>query len=189
MKREFLQNLKVGDQSLSKEVIDAIMAENGRDIAAAKAPFADYEVIKGQLGKAQEAIRHIQTSDQDMQSALEAAKTWEKKYNEAQEQHRTDLSRMAFDHALETAIARAKGRSAKAITALMDVDALRESENPNAAIEQALEALKKDSDYLFETAEIPPLYARGTGAYMGAADPAPATLADALRERFDKERM
>lgn len=37
MKREFLQNFKVGDQPLPKEVIDAIMAENGRDIEAAKA--------------------------------------------------------------------------------------------------------------------------------------------------------
>ena len=37
MKREFLQDLKVGDQSLPKEVIDAIMAENGRDIEAAVA--------------------------------------------------------------------------------------------------------------------------------------------------------
>ena len=47
MKREFLQNLKVGDQSLPKEVIDAIMEENGRDV--------------------------------------EAAKTWQEKYNQAQE--------------------------------------------------------------------------------------------------------
>ena len=30
MKTEFLQNLKVGDQPLSKEVIDAIMAETDR---------------------------------------------------------------------------------------------------------------------------------------------------------------
>ena len=37
MKREFLQNLKVGDAALTKEVIDAIMAENGRDIEAARA--------------------------------------------------------------------------------------------------------------------------------------------------------
>lgn len=36
MHREFLKNLKVGDQPLPKEVIDAIMAENGRDIEAAK---------------------------------------------------------------------------------------------------------------------------------------------------------
>lgn len=38
MKREFLQNFKVGDQALPKEVIDAIMAENGRDIEEAKKP-------------------------------------------------------------------------------------------------------------------------------------------------------
>lgn len=53
MKREFLQNLKVGEQTLTKEVIDAIMAENGRDITAAKAdavkPYADYEDLKGRL--------------------------------------------------------------------------------------------------------------------------------------------
>ena len=41
MKREFLQNFKVGDQPLSKEIIDAIMAENGRDIEAAKSPSLD----------------------------------------------------------------------------------------------------------------------------------------------------
>ena len=50
MKREFLQNLKVGEEALSKEVIDAIMAENGRDITAAKEaavkPYSDYDEIK-----------------------------------------------------------------------------------------------------------------------------------------------
>ncbi len=37
MKREFLSNFQVNGQQLPKEVIDAIMAENGRDIEAAKA--------------------------------------------------------------------------------------------------------------------------------------------------------
>ena len=49
MKREFLENLKIGDQALSKDLIDTIMAENGRDIESAKKPFADYEAIKEQL--------------------------------------------------------------------------------------------------------------------------------------------
>lgn len=39
MKREFLQNFKVGDQPLPKDVIDAIMEENGWDIEAAKKPL------------------------------------------------------------------------------------------------------------------------------------------------------
>lgn len=50
MKREFLQNLKVGEEALPKEVIDAIMEENGRDITKAKAdavkPYSDYDTIK-----------------------------------------------------------------------------------------------------------------------------------------------
>ena len=34
MKRDFLQNFKVNDQPLPKEIIDEIMAENGRDTTA-----------------------------------------------------------------------------------------------------------------------------------------------------------
>ncbi len=36
MKREFLQNFKVGENSLPKEIIDAIMEQNGMDIQQAK---------------------------------------------------------------------------------------------------------------------------------------------------------
>lgn len=56
MKTEFLQNFKVGDQALQKEIIDAILAENGRDIEAAKKPFADYESVKEQLKTAKISI-------------------------------------------------------------------------------------------------------------------------------------
>jgi len=150
MKREFLQNLKVGDQSLPKEVIDAIMEENGRDV--------------------------------------QGAKNWQEKYNQAVAQHQKEIADLSFGGALNQAILQAKGRNAKAITALLDVDALRNSENQQAAIEQALETLKQESGYLFEAAQTPPSYARGTGSQMGAAERAPATLAGALRERFEKER-
>lgn len=43
MKREFLQSLSVNDQPLSKEVIDAIMAENGKDIQAARQSSKEWE--------------------------------------------------------------------------------------------------------------------------------------------------
>ena len=52
MKREFLQNFKIDDQALPKEVIDAIMEENSRDIESVKKTFADYDTIKEQLGEA-----------------------------------------------------------------------------------------------------------------------------------------
>ena len=175
MKREFLQSFSVGDMPLPKEVIDAIMAENGRDIQKVKANFADYEDIKEKLSKLQ----------QD-QSFEEAAKGWEEKYNRAVEDHKMQLAQMTFQKALDEGIAKAKGRSAKAITALLDVEALKESENQQQAIEAALSALKQESRYLFD-GDVPPPYARGTGAYSGAQEKHPTTLAGALREKFERK--
>lgn len=43
------------------------------------------------------------------------------------------------------------------------MDALKASKDQTADIRAALEALKKDSGYLFETDETPPPYAAGTG--------------------------
>lgn len=63
MKREFLQNLKVGDSPLPKEVIDAIMDENGRDVEAAKKPFADYDALKDQLKTARDGLKAFEGVD------------------------------------------------------------------------------------------------------------------------------
>ena len=175
MKREFLLEFRVGDNPLPKEVIDAIMAENGRDIQKVKANFADYEELKNQLSALQ----------QD-RSFEETAKAWEEKYNQAVEDHKQQIVSMAFDRALGEGIVKARGRNAKAITALLDVDALKASENQEDAIEAALETLKKDNRYLFE-GDVPPPYARGTGAYNGAQDKHPTTLAGALREKFERK--
>ena len=61
------------------------------------------------------------------------------------------------------AITAAKGRNAKAISALLDVEKLKKSTNQDADIKDALEALKKDNAYLFEDDSTPPPYAGGTG--------------------------
>ena len=175
MKREFLQEFRVGDQPLSKEVIDAIMAENGRDIQKVKANFADYEDMKTELDR----LRQDQTFE-------EAAKAWEEKYNRAVEDHKVQITRMTFEKALGEGIAKARGRNAKAISALLDLDTLMNSENQQQAIEEALQTLKKDSRYLFD-GEVPPPYARGTGAYHGTQDKNPTTLVGALREKFERK--
>ena len=175
MKREFLQEFKVGETPLPKEVIDAIMAENGRDIQKVKGNFADYEDMKAEIVRLQ----------QD-QSFADTAKAWEEKYNRAVEDHKAQIAQMVFEKALGEGIQKARGRNAKAIAALLDVDALKASENQPQAIEEALEALKKDSRYLFE-GDVPPPYARGTGAYNGAKEKSPTTLAGALREKFERK--
>lgn len=161
MKREFLQNFKVGDQALPKEIVDAIMEENGRDIEAAKKPFADYDHIKEQLKTAQDGLKAFEGVDvAKLQGEIA---TLQGKLDGKDKEWQVKLDGMAFDGKVKDAITAAKGRSAKAIAALLDLDKLRESKDQETDIKAAVEALKKDSAYLFETEPVPPPYAGGTG--------------------------
>lgn len=180
MKREFLENLKVGDAPLSKETIDAIMQENGRDIEAAKKPYADYDSIKQQLTTATEGLKAFEgVNVQDLQGQIA---TLQGKLDTQAKEHEAKLADMAFDGILKDAITAAKGRNAKAIQALLDVDTLKASKDQTADIKAALEALKKDSGYLFESDEgTPPPYAPGTGTNGGGGN---LTSGDALRAAF-----
>lgn len=160
MKTEFLQNFKVGDQPLPKEIIDAILAENGRDIEAAKKPFADYENLKTQLKTAKDGLAAFKDVNvEDLQGKIA---TLTGQLADKDKQWQEKLDGMAFDGRVKDAITAAKGRNAKAIAALLDVDTLRASKNQEADIKAALEAVKEDNGYLFDT-ETPPPYAPGTG--------------------------
>lgn len=182
MKTEFLQNFKVGDQALPKEVIDAILAENGRDIENAKKPFSDYEAIKDQLKAAKDGLKAFEGVDvSKLQGEIS---TLQGQLADKDKEWKEKLDGMAFDGRIKDAIAAAKGRNAKAISALLDVDALRASKNQEADIKAALEAVKKDNSYLFET-ETPPPFAGGTGSAPAGGKQAPASLAGALHEKYD----
>ena len=132
MKREFLQNLKVGDQALPKEIIDAIMDENGKDIEAAKKPFADYEAIKERLKTAEDGLKAFDGVDvKDLQGKIDTLKG---QLSDKDKEWQAKLDNMAFDGRVKDAITAAKGRNAKAISALLDVEALRTSKNQEADI-------------------------------------------------------
>lgn len=161
MKPEFLQNFKVGDAPLPKEVVDAILAENSRDVEAAVKPFADYESIKEQLRTATEGLKAFEGVDvKDLQGQV--AKLT-KDLSDQAEAHKAQLADLAFDGVLKDAITAARGRNAKAIQALLDVDKLKASKDQTADIKAALETLKKESGYLFESEETPPPYSALTG--------------------------
>ena len=154
MTREFLENFKVGDQQLPEEVVDAILAENGRDVA-------ELDSVREQLQTAKDGLKAFEGVDvQELQGKITALQD-DLATKEADFQ--TKLADMAFDHALEKAITGANGRNAKAITALLDVPTLKASKNQEADIKTALDGLKKDNSYLFDDGSTPPPYAGGTG--------------------------
>ena len=95
------------------------------------------ETLKGFEGKDFDAI----TKERD---------EWKKKHDDLEAGHKKEQEEREFSTALEAAIAESKGKNAKAITALLDMDKLRSSKNQQADIRAALDALRTESGYLFE---------------------------------------
>ena len=77
MKREFLTGL-----GIAEDVIDKIMAENGKDIEAAKAKYADYDALKAQLAEANGKIEEFGKLDFD--GVKKMADDYKAKFEEAQ---------------------------------------------------------------------------------------------------------
>lgn len=75
MKREFLEGLDLGEGvKLPKSAVDAIMAENGKDIEAAKAPIATLTTEKeGLQTRLEEANRKLEGYDPEWKVKAEQA--------------------------------------------------------------------------------------------------------------------
>lgn len=154
MKREFVKELlkdKVSEEDL-KAIVDAVMDENGKDIENAKKTLtADKEHLQEQLNTAQEALKAFDGVKPDELKTQIA--DLEKQLKDKDDEHAQKLADMEFDSALEEAIRTAGGKNSKAVKALLDIDTLKASKNQQDDIKAALEAMKKDSDYLFDSKE------------------------------------
>ena len=150
MKREFLEGLK-----LEKEVIDQIMAENGKDIEAEKAKVtaaeADRDKYKEQLDTATTELdkfkdvkpEELQATIQKLQADLKAK----------DDEYAAKEADRLFRDSVREAITAAGGKNEKAVMALLDLETLKDSKNQKDDIKTALEAVKKDNDYLFTSKE------------------------------------
>ena len=150
MKREFLEGL-----SLEKEVIDQIMAENGRDIEAEKAKVtaaeADRDKYKEQLDTATAELEKFKdVKPEELQATIEKLQADLKAKDEEYAAKEADR---LFRDSVKEAIVAAGGKNERAVMALLDLDTLKGSKNQKDDIKTALEEVKKDNDYLFKSNE------------------------------------
>jgi membrane protein involved in colicin uptake len=98
MKREFLEELK-----LEKDVIDKIMAENGKDIEKYKSESETLKVTneqqKTQLEAANEQIESFKSMD--VEAIKKSADEYKKKFEEAEKNHKAELDKIAYNSAAE----------------------------------------------------------------------------------------
>ncbi len=105
MKREFLKNL-----GLTDEVIDSIMAENGKDIEAEKKKTTSIQnkldtvnteltIVKEQLTNANTTIQSYK--DMDIEGIKQSAEEWKTKYEEDTKKLQDDLKAKDYDYAVK----------------------------------------------------------------------------------------
>lgn len=143
MERKFLEDLKI-----EKEVIDKIMAENGKDIEAQKALTA---AEAGKLTTANNTIKSLQETVKkfdgvDVGKLKKDVGDWETKYN-------TDIGKLKLETALDMALVSNKAKSTKAVKALLNLEEIKLDGDKLIGLDSQLEKLKTESDYLFEEIE------------------------------------
>lgn len=160
MKTDFLKEL-----GLEKEVIDKIMAENGKDIEHYKAQVAALTTEKGNL-TAQLTDANQQIEDfkgLDIEGIKNAAEDYKKKFEAAEAKAKADIEALRFDTALNSALSGAKARNAKAVKALLNMDDLKLNDGKIVGLEEQLKQVKEENDYLFESEENIPRIVGATG--------------------------
>lgn len=98
--------------------------------------------------------------------------------------HQTQIRELTFQSKLREAVQTAGGRNVKAIGALLDQEQLKQSEDPDKALSEALQRLKAESGYLFIT---PPPYAPDPGTRGSTPTYKPSTLAGAIRQKYERK--
>ena len=124
-----------------------------------------------------EFLENLGMDAQAVEAVLEA-------HQKTVQAHQAQLAAMQLQHQVSEAVQKAGGRSVKAISALLDMDTIAQSQDVPGALEAALKELKEESGYLFQGAT-PPQYAKFTGTQE--LPQKATTLAGALRERMKKK--
>ena len=164
MKAEFLKGL-----GLEQDVVDKIMAENGKDVAAEQAKTTKAEGerdnYKDQLATATESLEKFKDVDPAaMQSEIE---NLNKQLKDKDEEYAAKEADRIFADTVKEAIKSAGGRNEKAVMAMLDMEALKASKNQSEDIKKALETVKESDAYLFGSDEP---FMNAVGATGGSAD-------------------
>lgn len=152
MKKEDLIALGVDE-----ETAKSIMALHGKTVTQLNAQVA---TLEGERDTAQQQLASNQT---ELDTLKESAKGNEAltaqladlqaKFDESKTNSENTIADLKKQSAIELALTQAGARNITAVKALLDADKLTISENGVEGLNEQLEAVKADNDYLFQAAE------------------------------------
>lgn len=194
MTREELKAMGLTDEQIS-QVLDKHHEEYDPVKKNLETVQGELESEKEKAGKQNTAIEELKKDLEDFKGAdvsgmQKKIEDLENDIKNKDSDYQKQIADRDFNDLLKDSISAVNGRNAKAIAALLDMDALKASKNQKEDVAAALKALTEaeDSKMLFGEPEANPV---GTGNIIGAitkpAGQKTETLKNAIAEHYNKQ--
>lgn len=148
MQREYLKGLGLED-----EVINKVMAENGKDVTAAKQQLSEVEAerdgLKSQLTQRDKDIDDLKKDSGTSEELKQQITDLQQKNKDLESNYQSKIAETKKNSAIDLALASAKARNPKAVKALLDRDKLELTEEGLKGLDEQLEVLQESDAYLF----------------------------------------
>lgn len=162
MKTDFLKNLGITEQS----VIDAIMAENGKDINAVKSNTESLETqindLKTQLSDRDNQLATLKDSVKDNDKLTKKITELEEANANSKTEYENKIASMQKIYAIENGVRDAKAKNVKAVMALLDMEKITFTDGKLDGLSKQIEDLTKGEDTSFLFGEQTPPAPSGT---------------------------
>lgn len=162
MKTDFLKNLGITEQS----IIDAIMAENGRDINAVKSNTESLETqindLKTQLTDRDNQLATLKDSVKDNDKLTKKITELEEANTNSKAEYENKIASMQKMYAIENGVRDAKAKNVKAVMALLDMEKITFNDGKLDGLFKQIEDLTKGEDTSFLFGEQKPPAPSGT---------------------------
>lgn len=149
MKREFLKDMKLTD-----EQIDAIMAENGKDVNGLKEQVnsltTEKDGLQSQLTERDTQLKDLKGKVKDSDELTAEIDQLQKANKEAKEKYEADLTAQQKSFLVDKALNSAGARNAKAVSSLLDLDSVEVKDGQLTGLDDQLKALRDSDSYLFK---------------------------------------
>ncbi|EAC3914282.1 scaffolding protein [Listeria monocytogenes] len=181
MQREYLKGLGLED-----EVINKVMAENGKDITAAKQQLSEVEAerdgLKSQLTQRDKDIDDLKKDSGTSEELKKQIEDLQQKNTDLESNYQSEIAETKKNSAIELALASAKAKNPKAVRALLDNDKLELTKEGLKGLDEQLEALQESDAYLFaqESEAVPKFGFSGNPT-------APAGFSGSLKENLKSD--
>lgn len=149
MKREFLKKMELTD-----EQIDAIMAENGKDVNGLREQVnsltSEKEGLQSQLNDRDTQLKDLKGKVKDSEELTAEIDQLQKANKEAKEKYEADMAAQQKSFLVDKALTNAGARNAQAVSALLDLDSVEVKDGQLVGLDDQLESLRESDGYMFK---------------------------------------